>query len=239
MKDELKIFIHNYLENSNIRYCGKQTEQLKFLLKFFNSGILTYDHPDGFCKYENNVLIIEHFEFDSSYTNKKGSKNRQEIFRTSNYEPQKDTGIEIFRDEIKCDYTIENYVDNLIKNFNKHYDEIEKYKKDLEKEQIITKYTNVETLFCIEDTTALGNIDSNTGEPLIPLMCKEFISLLKSCPELDYIITGSSFGQNNYTWFSSTSQIDCYIKNAYDKKSKEIANLNPQTIIGVGYIPTN
>jgi len=236
MKDELKIFIHNYLENRNIKYFGEQTEQLKNLLKFFNSGILTYDHPDGFCKYEDNVLIIEHFEFDSSCTNKKGSKNRQEIFRTSNYEPQKDTGIEIFRDEIKCDYTIENYVDNLIKNFNKHYDEIEKYKKDLEKKQIITKNTNVETLFCIEDATALGNMDSATGEPLIPLMCKEFIDIIKKCPKLDYIITGSSIGQSNYTWFSSTLKIDYYIKNSYSKDVKEIANLNPQTIVGFGHI---
>lgn len=238
MKNELKLFISNFLENRDIKYFGEQETEFNILLKFFNSGIFTYDHPDGFCKYEDNLLIIEHFEFDSSHVNKNGSKNRQEIFRTSNYHPQKNVGIEIFRDEIKCNYTIENYVDNLIENFNNHYFKIEEYKDDFKKAKIITDNTHIETLFCIEDTTALGNIDSSTGEPLIPLMCNEFIELLKSCPKLDYVITGSSFGQNNYTWFSSISKIDNYIKNSYDKNSKKIANLNPQTIIGFGHIHT-
>ena len=104
--------------------------------------------------------------------------------------------------------------------------------------KIITDNTQIETLFCIEDTTALGNMDSATGEPLIPLMCKEFIDVIKKCPKLDYIITGSSIGQNNYTWFSNTSKIDNYVKNSYDRNSKKIANLTPQTIIGFGHIPT-
>ena len=126
MKNELKLFIRNFLENRDIKYFGEQETEFNILLKFFNSGIFTYDHPDGFCKYEDNVLIIEHFEFDSSNINKKGSKNRQEIFRTSKYKPQKDVGIEIYRDEIKCDYTIENYVDN----FEKQINELdEKYKE--------------------------------------------------------------------------------------------------------------
>ena len=238
MKNELRLFINNFLENRDIKFFGEQETEFNNLLKFFNSRIYTYDHPDGFCKYEDNVLIIEHFEFDSSNINKKGSKNRQEIFRTSNYKPQKDVGIEIYRDEIKCDYTIENYVDNLIENFNNHYCKIEEYKDDLKEEKIITDNTHIETIFCIEDTTALGNIDSSTGEPLIPLMCNEFIELIKSCTKLDYIIAGSSFGQNNYTWFSCTSKIDNYIKNSYDRNSKKIANLNPQTIIGFEHIST-
>ena len=63
--NELTLFVNKFLKNHDIMYEGNQENDFNKLLQYFKAGINTYDHPDGFCKYDDNVLIIEHFEFDS------------------------------------------------------------------------------------------------------------------------------------------------------------------------------
>lgn len=234
--NELGVFVHKFLENHEFMYEGNQEESFKDLLKFFNSGINTFDRPDGFCKYENNVLIIEHFEFDSAFKNKKGSKNRQEIFRTANVKPNNIEPIQLFRDEIKCNFTIENYINNAKENLNNHYLKIDEYERHLKQEKIIDDKTQVEVLFCIEDTTVLGNINEE-GKPLFLLYCKEFIEIIKEMEKLNYIICGSSYGRNNFTWYSSIPEIGNYVKNQYSVNNTKIVNLTPHTIMGFVQVP--
>lgn len=184
---ELADFINKFLNNREVRYEGDQEAENSELLEFLYSGINIFDRPDGFCKYEDKVLIIEHFEFDSSFKNKKGSTNRQELFRTSNKKPNAKEKIQIFRDEIKCNYTIGNYIDNATKNLKNHYSKIKIYKEHLEEEKIITNQTKVKVLFCIEDTTALGNINAKDASPLFLPYCSEFIEKVSSMKQIDYL----------------------------------------------------
>ena len=235
--NELTLFVNKFLKNHDIMYEGNQENDFNKLLQYCKAGINTYDHPDGFCKYDDNVLIIEHFEFDSSYKNKKGGKNRQEIFRTSNVKPNKNDDIQIYHDEIKCDFTIENYINNAKNSLNSHYNKIDDYIETLKKEKIITDTSNVKVLFCIEDTTVLGNIDSKSGKPLYLLYCTEFIKAIKSLTDLDYILCGSSYGSADFTWFTSVSNIDNYIKKQYSANDTKIANLTPHTMMSFVQIP--
>ena len=216
---------------------GNQEIECKTLSDFFNSGIKLFERPDGFCKYENKVLIIEHFEFDSSRKNSKGSTNRQELFRTSNKKLDSYKEFEIYHDEIKCDYTIENYVNNAINNLNNHYKNIDYYIDTLKKEKIIANTSNVEILFCIEDTTVLGNFNSENGKPLFLLYCAEFIQAIKPLTKLDYILCGSSNGSTDFTWFTSVSHIDNYIAKQFSKCDTKIANLTPHTMTSLVQIP--
>ena len=169
--------------------------------------------------------------------NKKGSKNRQEIFRTSNVKPNKNDDIQIYHDAIKCDFTIENYINNAKNSLNSHYNKIDDYIETLKKEKIITDTSNVKVLFCIEDTTVLGNIDSKSGKPLYLLYCTEFIKVIKSLTDLDYILCGSSYGSADFTWFTSVSNIDNYIKKQYSANDTKIANLTPHTMMSFVQIP--
>lgn len=235
--NELTLFIHKFLKNHDIMYEGNQEKEFNKLLRYLDAGINTHDHPDGFCKYNDNILIIEHFEFDSSYKNKKGSKNRQEIFRTSNVTHNKNDDIQIYHDEIKCDFSIENYINNAKNNLSSHYNKIGDYIETLKNEKIIMDSSNVEILFCIEDVTVLGNIESKKGKPLFLLYCAEFIQEIKTLINLDYILCGSSYGSTDFTWFTSVSNIDNYIKNQYSINNTKIANLTPQTIMSFVQIP--
>ncbi len=234
---ELSLFIQKFLEHHDVKYEGNQEKEITHLIQYLMSGVNICDPPDGYCKYDNNVLIIEHFEFDSSFQNKKGSKNRQELFRTSNLKLNNCDNIQIYRDEIKCDFTIENYINNVKNNLNSHYNKIDYYIDTLMKKKIITNSSNVEVLFCIEDTTVLGNFDSENGKPLFLLYCAEFIQAIKPLTKLDYILCGSSNGLTNYTWFTSVSNIDNYIAKQFRIGDTKIANLTPQTVMSFVQIP--
>ncbi len=229
MNDELNLLINRYIANHNVMYEGDLKKEFEELTEFFNSGVQTYDRPDGFCKFENNVLIIEHFEFDSANANKKGSTNRQEIFRTSRIKP---TGkeFELVYDEIKCDFTMENYIKNLKNNFLNHYNKIDDYIKNLQKINIINERTNIKVLFCIEDSTILGNLNIATQKPIFAIYCDEFIQLLKDCTKLNYILCCSNFGMSDYAWFASISKISEYEQKQIKVSDTKIANLTPQTV---------
>ena len=236
--DELKNFIFRFLDNSKIQWEGNQEKEITDLNQFLDTGINLFDHPDGFCKCGNNILIIEHFEFDSSAKNKDGSKNRQEIFRVSNIKQNDTESIQIYRDKIKCDYTIENYIKNALENLNKHYLKLEEYKEHLKQEKIINDKSQVKVLFCIEDTTVLGNIDNNR-KPIYLLHCKEFIETVEKMKKINYIICGSSYSSDNFTWFTAIPKIKNYAKKQYSINDRKLGNLPPHTVLGVIHIPND
>ena len=181
--NELTLFVNKFLKNHDIMYEGNQENDFNKLLQYFKAGINTYDHPDGFCKYDDN------------------------------------------------------YINNAKNSLNSHYNKIDDYIETLKKEKIITDTSNVKVLFCIEDTTVLGNIDSKSGKPLYLLYCTEFIKAIKSLTDLDYILCGSSYGSADFTWFTSVSNIDNYIKKQYSANDTKIANLTPHTMMSFVQIP--
>lgn len=76
MKNEkVKIISKYFSKDENIiRFepSDNEEETLYNCLKFFD-GIISYDAPDMYNRIDNEVLIVEHFEFDASIKSKKGS----------------------------------------------------------------------------------------------------------------------------------------------------------------------
>jgi len=228
LKQELKNALFKYVINHKIYYLQEQEKDFLEMKEFFNNGILCFDRPDGFCKNKDSILMIEHFEFDSSNNSRRGSKNRQEEARVLRrmYNTNDDTTI---RDEITCKYTVNNYIENAKKFFDAHYENIKEYREHLENESIINSTTKqVKTLFCIEDVTLLGNFDINKNKPIILLDCEDFIEHIKQCLKLDYILCFSSFGCETYTWFASLKHILEYKNFAYKKDELNITDFQPQ-----------
>ena len=146
-----------------------------------------YERPDILSIYDNKIVAIEHFEFDSSTAkNKKGSQNRIEIARV-----QRENNS---HDKINCNYTTDNYIRNAIKNFENHYNRIEHYIENLKKEKVIKPHMEIKNLFLIEDATILGNIDINTKRSFSILHCDMFLNKLKNANKIDYILAFNSFG---------------------------------------------
>ena len=83
MKNEaIKTLNHYFRNQSNTVFFLGSNLGVEMLSDFFRNGkIFTGDAPDIVILKDDTAIIVEHFEFDSSYTNKKGSSSRIEQAR--------------------------------------------------------------------------------------------------------------------------------------------------------------
>ena len=65
MKNDIQILFNKYLsdEINDIRFYG--SNRLAYLTPFLEN-IISHDAPDGYAIINNTILLVEHFEFDSS-----------------------------------------------------------------------------------------------------------------------------------------------------------------------------
>ena len=147
--------------------------------------------PDIVYVCDDYVLGIEHFEFDSSGKTRKGSRMRIASFQANAELESKLKKITSYpkRAEtvVKVDFSYDRYVQSLLKAFNTHMAQKDKYISALR-----AQYPGHKVYFAlyIEDATALGsyiNIDHDI-QPVSPLRVREFIEALSKETGIDYII---------------------------------------------------
>lgn len=239
---EVKKVIEKFLsdEENSIRFEGNQKSSILNIENFLRVLNL-YEKPDAYSIIDENVLIIEHFEFDSTFTNKKGSHNRKEQARIEREfenklvnQQLKSGKTYIYTDKIKVNSTSKNYIKNVLGVFKSHYEKIDSYKENLLKNNIIKKSMNVKTMFWIEDTSILGNFylkdllnyDINIT-PIILLYCDEFLEELKKCNNLDYVMFFGNCGSEKMCWFLDLNYIEDYIQNQIKISEIEIIDFTP------------
>lgn len=110
-----------------VRFEGNQKKSIERVISFIQK-LKNYDRPDAYSIIDDTALIIEHFEFDGTYSNKKGSENRQELARVErNFEEKiskckMNSGETIMiHDEMFVTHTTENYINNAMRVFDNHY----------------------------------------------------------------------------------------------------------------------
>ena len=226
MKNEAIETLNHYFRNhSNTVFFLGSNVGVEMLSDFFRNGkIFTGDAPDMVILKDDTAIIVEHFEFDSSYTNKKGSSSRIEQARIEREIQEKMTisNEYIHQDTINTSFTYQDYVSNVTKNFLHHYNQIETYKQNLINKKIITTDTIVKTMFLIEDVSPIGSmafdIYKNNGEmvPIILARCPEFLELIYCHNQVDYVLCCSYSGDSEYVWFIDRSEISFYINNQLD-----------------------
>ena len=238
MKNELEHIYQTYLskEQNEIHYIGESSGIAKLADIF--KRLVPFEHPDAYAMLENEVLLFEHFEFDSSNkSNKKGSQQRRSeaddnrIFAT--VKPSENGTL--YHGEILADYSIENYKKNLKQAFDKHYSEIAAYKQTLQEKGVITGTERITTFFFIEDTTVLGNIfepecSDRAWEPLVLLFCDFFLDLFECSPDLDMVVCASWFPNEYCLWYMDQTMILEYRKHEINTSKVKIVNFNPQSI---------
>lgn len=158
-------------------------------------GITPYERPDGYLVSRDTVYIVEHFEFDSSQTSRKGSTSRQELGRTKREFAAYpvDSG-DAYTDALDIAPTMECYLENAERNMQGHYAKLSEYMERLKENGIIGDGSIVKCGFYIEDVTVLGNYtqDDNGLHPLLLTECKQFLDMFEDCPELDFCLCASS-----------------------------------------------
>ena len=97
------------------------------------------DAPDFFVVFNDFVLAIEHFTIDSSKLTKKGYKYNQhyceEYYKKIHSEIlEGDINVSRHVETIQTDLKYEYLLENFYSIFNKHYKQIEKYKKNIRRQ---------------------------------------------------------------------------------------------------------
>ena len=215
-----KLFNKYFAFGGEIIPMGKSDKDLIKIKDCIIKGVFDRDCPDGYYKIGNNeVLIMEHFCFDSTEI-KKGSESLAEMARIERENNK--------HDSINCSINITNYWENLKENFRRHYLKINKYKENLIKEGIATKNAKFKVAFFVEDVTPLGNVDIKTQTRVRLIFLDKFIELFRNSTNLDYIFSFSEVGSSKEVTFVTKDNIDALLDNKIKVEEVELIPWKPQ-----------
>ena len=193
--NELQKIVNKYLsrDGTAITYSDFNQEEVNKL--FQNMG--NYERTDILSIYDNKIVAIEHFEFDSYKNTRKGSNFKiqnniieQKMQKEINSH-LKDKGEIIIHDQIKNNSSLSQYYNNFRKVLLSHIDNIPEYK-----EHIINDFGDkkeIEFWFFAEDVSPLGSYyyrKTNNQLSLLLPFSKENIDIIKQHKEIRGIIFG-------------------------------------------------
>ena len=239
--NELLKAINKYFssdDGTNMRYYGTGSAAKAFADIFQTGEKLIGDAPDMLICKNDEALIIEHFEFDSYRVTQKGSQNRREQSRIDRLEDKlvpTESGI-CFHDKIHGHSSYENYIQNVCRNFEEHFRRIDTYKENLRDYGLIDDTKAVKVLFFIEDTSPLGSmvVDPSKNPPSVqPInlgQCQEFLSLLNSSPDVDYVLACSMAGSIKVVWFIDRNEVGEYLKESIDYSKMQFIGYEAQVL---------
>lgn len=194
---ELEEIIRKYFSKDNDAIVYFDLEQ-----ELFNkviSNLKEYERPDILSIFDNKIVAIEHFEFDSYKRSRKGSEFQIENnIMERNFDKEINEKLKTQKDvvvhgRIKSTSSADNYFNNFKKNFLSHYEKIDSYV-----EHIKSDYPNTDNItFCFfaEDVTPLGSYFMNRKTSyhpylLNPLYLDEIVDILINSPRVKYLIIG-------------------------------------------------
>ena len=187
-KKELDIFFE-CIENNEIM--GKCDTIDNIIKNDFFSNLVQFDTPkenkgpDIYSIVNNKILIIEHFEIDSSKRNDKGTEYKKEKdFINKKFEDFniKENLGKLFCCPITKKSTVKNLFENLKYNYKKHYEKIDLYIKNLTTHDILNKEMKITVCFLVEVIKPYLDIERiDNRERERPHICffREFIEFLE------------------------------------------------------------
>lgn len=234
---ECEKIINKYLskDGTAITYSDFSQEEINKL--FQNMGI--YERPDILSIYDNKIIALEHFEFDSYKNTRKGSNFKiqdniieQKMKTKINSKLIQEKEI-IIHDEIQNTSSLKQYYNNFRKILVSHINKIPEYKEHIIND--FGKEKEIEFWFFAEDVTPLGNYylkKTNIKPSLLLPFSKENIELLKQHKEIKGIIFGI-YAMNEYKlvlMYNNDETLKKLEKNEYFKVDEsEFMSFNPQT----------
>ena len=130
---ECEHLINNYLCKNNLilnygfNYLTKnELNYILYNLKPFNDKA-----PDMYSVTQDKLVLLEHFEFDASYANRKGMSGKREEKALEERLKNNQTINELVLDKANYDISFENWQKNFEKAFQHHYEKIDTYIKNV------------------------------------------------------------------------------------------------------------
>lgn len=233
MKNEKAILTGYLTHNPNIT--SYDSVFLKNKLKLFLDNLTLFESPDIYGKINNEILILEHFEFDGSEENKeengkiiKGmdgvAKEYKAIKEFKQFDRENDRGELVL--PMNYYQTVENYIKNFTKHFNNHYKKINKYIENLKDKKIVDNETVIYTGFFIENK--IPPIFNNYGdiEEINLLTTKQFIEVFDDSQLLDIVLFGGLFNEKPRLFYIDRSLIGNHKSDLRDLDNIEFLRLS-------------
>ena len=206
------------------------------------NGLGIYEKPDILSIYDNTILGIEHFEFDSyNRSNKKGSDYKIKDYRVEKRldeeikEKLKNNDSIIVHDEIDSTATLTNYYKNFETIFKDHYQKIQSYIDHINQD-FECKNKKIHICFFAEDVTPLGNyfLDKSNDrkiKPLLPIFSDKIRQLLEDSPLVKYLVIGSFCMTDNRLFIIENTKeaIERLKKDHKEVSDDDFFSFEPQT----------
>lgn len=217
-KEHKRLF--DYFINGVTVPCSGDKVLLNSIGHNFNSA-QSYERPDILIPIGEQIVAIEHFEFDASSVTRKGSKDKKNQDQRDK-EFSKKIDFSDLKNEpliLSCcnetEYLYKNYIKNFFKAFENHYEKIKKYKLNLISNDLVKNEENIIMCFFIEDTTPLGTYYLEEGmlKTLDLFLLKEYLDIISRSVELDCVFYGNYCGNRLALSFMKISQFNIeYLK---------------------------
>jgi hypothetical protein len=234
---ELERVVYRYFyedSNASVLYEIDEIEINKMI-----RNMKKYERPDILSIYDNKIIGIEHFEFDSYKNDRKGSdfQRKHSVIDNKMKEAMKNDlktkDTVILHDKIECTSSLKNYYKNFIKVFNLHYEKIDEYNEHI-LEDFDCENKIIYFWFFVEDVTPLGNYyfdDKRNICLLNPLFSKEIRDLLLKSPKIKGIILGQQTmdGKKVTIIINDTNTMDKFKKYNDEVTDKDYFSFEPHT----------
>ena len=172
-------------------------KNIKNLQPYFISLKPTQKRPDAYSVIDDNILVLEHFQFDNSKSTKKGSNQNlvsAETDRQLKIMSREDNEVTVMTEFVSR--TGKYYIDNFKQQFTNHAKNIEGYKLDIQKE-LKKEFNKWMVGFIIEDASFLGSLYRDSNLYCVDLTTdKEFLDLFEQTKNLDFVIFSMTNNQD-------------------------------------------
>lgn len=200
-KNEAQKIVDRYLrDDTSATLYGNIDE--KIIPELLNN-LGNFERPDMITYYSNHIIGIEHFEFDSSRTVRKGSKYQIENAKITNkFDKVVESDLAdkkeiIIHNDIKVETSIDNYYNNFKIQFENHYKNIDKYIDNI-RTRFNSKDKDISIWLFVEDTSPLGSYYFTKEREIRlmhPLYSKENLELFNNSSKVSGLIFGSYSGK--------------------------------------------
>lgn len=237
---ELQKIISKYFQKDGTGIVYYNISQELFNKVIDPNNIMSYERPDILSVFDNNIVGIEHFEFDSYKSrNKRGSDFKikdyiiEKKFDEKMKKQLKENDSVIFHAQIESTASLQNYFNNFKKVFISHYKKLNDYLNHI-KTDFDCSNKDIHFCFFVEDESPLGSYYLNSKREiclLTPLFSDEIIELLKNSPKVEYLVIGTyAMSEHKMIIIENKEETLERFKNEHEKiKEDDFLAFSPQT----------
>ena len=178
--------------------CQNDEAYLRELTLYFSSLKPSQKRPDAYAIQGNNLLLLEHFQFDNTRITRKGSnQNRISAETQRAFQKSFEEGNDFAVLSESVSKNGQYYIENFRRQFNKHAQNIQVYKMEMQKE-LNREFDDCLMGFIIEDASPLGSGYHNGKLEYVDLtFSKEFLDLFENTANLDFVVFAMTGNENH------------------------------------------